>query len=154
MNDSTTTTTNNSTTSTTSTPLDAASVDGTPFSVLLSQAVKLKSAQDATLKCKFESFPTFYQNSIYPRDDVKRARGDDSSGGGGTRNNNIVLSFEQRMENAMSFKQCGNVNYQHGKYSDAMVNYEKAMAVFRYLVNTNPNWKNEVRVRKYMYYTY
>ena len=54
-------------------PLDAM-VDGTPFSVLFSRAVKLKSAQEADLRSKFESFPSFYQNSIFPREEVRKAR--------------------------------------------------------------------------------
>jgi len=44
-------------------PLDV-EVNGTPMSVLLGQAVKLKSAQEKPLRKVFDSFPTFYQNSI------------------------------------------------------------------------------------------
>ena len=41
-------------------PLDT-KVDGTPFSVLLSQAVKLKKAQEAPLRSKYDALPSFYR---------------------------------------------------------------------------------------------
>jgi len=108
-------------------PLDT-KVNGTPFSVLLSQAVKLKSAQEAPLRSKFNSFPTFYQNSIFPRDQVDEARGKD---------------FEGRMEDAGRFKNMGNSALKELRYQDAITCYEMALGVFKYLVNTNPNWKTE-----------
>ena len=37
----------------------SATVDGTPFSVLMSQAIKMKSAQEAPTRSKYDQFPTF-----------------------------------------------------------------------------------------------
>ncbi len=108
-------------------PLDAM-VDGTPFSVLFSRAVKLKSAQEAHLRSKFESFPSFYQNPIFPREEFSKAREQD---------------FEDRYKDGVGFKNLRNEKFKDLKYEDAIASYEMALAVFRYLVNTNPSWKNE-----------
>lgn len=109
-------------------PFDA-KVDGKPISVLISQAVKLKTAQAATLRTMFESYPVFYQNSIYPREEVTIARG---------------RSFEGRMDDAIRFKRNGNRAYQELRFADSIRYYEMAIAVFKFLENTNIKWKTEV----------
>lgn len=105
-------------------------VDGKPFSVLISQAVKLKTAQAATLRSTFDSYPVFYQNSIYPREEVIFARG---------------KIFDDRMSDATRLKHDGNRAYQELRFLDSIRQYEMAIAVFKYLENKNLKWKTEVR---------
>ena len=104
-------------------------VDGTPFSVLLDQAVQMKKAQCASLRTKYDSHPKFYQNSIFPFPEVLMAR---------------EHTFEERMNAAINVKQQGNDEFQKCHFSEAMSLYEKALSVFKYIENHNPNWKSEV----------
>ena len=141
-------------------PLDT-KVDGTPFSVLLSQAVKLKTAQEAPLRSKYDALPSFYQNSIFPREQVIVARSltmhmdmipvdtdetDLDGDGYGNGNGNFDDGKEgtkTRMGEALRMKLEGNKAFQCGSFGDAMMHYEMAISVFRYLVNTNASWRNE-----------
>ena len=104
-------------------------VDGTPFSVLMDRAVKLKSSQFSSQRSKWDSYPSFYQNTVFPREEaVDEARG---------------LDFNDRLASATRLKDEGNSSFQDGNLDEALVKYESALAVFRYLVNINPSWKNE-----------
>ena len=49
-------------------------VNGTPFNVLMQQAVKMKTAQSAPDRNKFDKWPRFYQNSVFAKEDVIAAR--------------------------------------------------------------------------------
>jgi hypothetical protein len=111
--------------------MDSTKIDGTPFSVLMSQAIKMKTAQDAPSRSIYDKYPTFYKNSLYPRDEVILARG---------------KNFEQRMTHAAHFKHEGNQAMKDDQYIDAITKYEMALSVFKYLENTNPTWKNQVSV--------
>ena len=109
-------------------------VDGTPFSVLLDQAVKIKKAQCASLRTKFDSYPKFYQNSIFPLEEVIQARDD-------------TISFDERLNAAKNIKNQGNIAFQQSHFPEAISQYEKTLSVFKYLENHNPNWKTEVSIR-------
>ena len=109
--------------------MDKIDVDGVPFSVLMDRAVKLKSMQMSEGRKKWDAFPSFYQHSIFPNDEVDAARN--------------LSDFNERLAVASQIKDEGNVAYQEGRLSDALLHYEKALSVFRYLENTNPEWKNE-----------
>lgn len=109
--------------------MDNVSIDGTPFSVLMSQAVKLKTAQDAPSRSIYDTYPSFYKNSIFPSDKVIDSRN---------------KPFVQRMKDAVKWKLEGNIAMKEGNFIDAITNYEIALSVFKYLENCNPNWKTEV----------
>ena len=66
-------------------------LNGTPFSVLVGQAARLKSARDEPDRSKYVSFPTFYQNSIFHQKEVIEAR--------------AGRTFEGRIEAAMALKE-------------------------------------------------
>ncbi len=109
--------------------MDSVSIDDTPFSVLMSQAVKLKTAQDAPLRSKYDTYPSFYKNSIFPRDEVIDSRN---------------KPFVQRIKDAVKWKEEGNKAMEEGNFIDAITKYEIALSVFKYLENCNANWKTEV----------
>ena len=121
---------------TTGVPLNT-EVNGIPFSILMSQAAKLKTAQAAPSRSKFDSFPSFYQHSIYPQEKVLLARKKD---------------FHERMIDAIGFKNKGNKAFKRGDFEDAITHHEMAIAVFKYLKNTNPEWQTEVRRESELYY--
>ena len=104
-------------------------IDGTPFSVLLDRAVKIKSSQSAALSSKYNALPTFVQCSIFPSDEVINAR-------------NLVI-FSERLNTAMTWKEEGNASYRDGQFDDALEKYKMALSLFRHVENSNPNIKNE-----------
>lgn len=111
--------------------MSSASIDGTPFSVLMSQAIKLKSAQEAPRRSIYDNkYPTFYKNSMFPHEEVLHAR--------------EKKLFRDRMKDAIRMKEEGNSRFEEGNYLDAIHKYEMAVSVFKYLENVNPNWKTEV----------
>mmetsp|Transcript_39421 Transcript_39421/g.80858 ORF Transcript_39421/g.80858 Transcript_39421/m.80858 type:complete len:395 (+) Transcript_39421:1641-2825(+) len=102
---------------------------GTPFSVLMNQAFRLKNAQLASSRSTFDSYPTFYQNSLFPQPEIVALRSSSS--------------FEERLEGASKIKEEGNAAYYNNEYGDAVQKYEMAISVFRYLQNTNLDWKSK-----------
>ena len=110
--------------------MEDVNVEGIPFSVLMDRAVKLKQLQTKNESLKFNSYPSFYANTIFPaNDDVMAAR--------------KQCTFSKRLETANQMKQEGNTNFRDGRLDDALNKYEMALSVFRYLENTNPQWKSE-----------
>ena len=104
-------------------------VDGTPFSVLFDRAVKLKQIQTKSERIRYDSYPAFLASTIYPNDEVAAAR--------------LLPTFTQRLEATNDMKQEGNTAFRDGRLKEALTKYESAIAVFRYLENTNENWKKE-----------
>lgn len=110
--------------------MDKIDIDGTPFSVLMDRAVKLKTKQVGEERRRYDKMPSFYQHSIFPHEDVIAARNLDD--------------FDARLAAAGELKSTGNSAFNEGRFGDALFQYEKALSVFRYLENSNPNWKNQV----------
>jgi tetratricopeptide (TPR) repeat protein len=112
-------------------PLDSGVLNDTPISVILSQAVKIKSAQQASLRKDFDNLPNFLQNTIFSSDEISQIR---------------QKSFEDRLDEAYGLKNQGNSYYQAGKFYEAKAVYESAISIFRFLTNINPSWK-EIGIR-------
>ena len=104
-------------------------VDGTPFSILMDRAVKIKNLQSKRDRVKYDAFPAFYANTIYPNNDVSAAR--------------RCSSFQERLDAAYHMKEAGNNAFREEYFHVAMDKYGMAVSVFRYLENTNPNWKSQ-----------
>jgi len=104
-------------------------VDGTPFSVLFDRAVKLKQLQTKNERIKYDSYPAFLANTLYEGEEVAAAR--------------LLPTFAERLEAANDMKQEGNTAFRDGRLQEALTKYETAVAIFRYLENTNDNWKKE-----------
>jgi hypothetical protein len=109
--------------------LESIDVDGTPFSVLMDRAVKLKNLQSKHDRIKYDARPSFYQNTIFPNDDVASAR--------------QLGKFDERLAAANHFKEEGNSSFRDGRLHDALIKYEMAASVFRFLENNNPEWKSQ-----------
>ncbi|GFH51817.1 hypothetical protein CTEN210_08293 [Chaetoceros tenuissimus] len=115
-------------------PFEKATVNGTPMSVIFDQAVKLRTARDAALRSNFDKLPIFLQNSwIYRELSEKRD-----------------LPFDSRIDLANSFKLEGNEKVKEGLFSEALTLYEKSFALFRWVENTNPNWRNDTIKDEFM----
>ena len=113
----------------------------TPFSDLMSKAVKLKGHQQAKLRTVFDSWPSYFQHSLFMQDSVISAR---------------ALPFQERLSTALMMKNKGNEHCGKGDMEEAIAEYEKALAVFVYCENQDVNWKNkgiedkDIRVTEYI----
>jgi len=103
-------------------------VDGTPFSVILSRAVKLKSLQMAEFRSTYDSYPEFYRNTIFSQDDIIHIR---------------TKSFQTQIDYANTLNDEGRDAFKRNEFLQAYAKYELSLSVFRYLHNKNSNWKNE-----------
>ena len=108
-------------------------IDGVPFSIMMDRAVKLKQLQTKDERLQYNSYPSFYANTIFPHDDVLVARS--------------LSTFNEKLQAANHMKEEGNAAFREGCLQDALNKYEMAMSVFRYLQNTNPHWKSDGIIR-------
>lgn len=131
----------------------------------MQQAVKIKGAQMKDMRKKFDEYPTFYQNSMFHKDDVTCVRFEphpwhDDAHVGKEQNTHAfiqragiprtdrhdpntvpttpacrTLPFADRMDGAMKLKDKGNAFFKEGKLVDAQFKYEEAAGIFRYCLN-------------------
>jgi len=109
-----------------------AEVNGTPFSVLMQQAVKMKTAQSEPFKRTFESWPRFYQNSVFSKEDIVslREKGD----------------FGELMARAKEIKEDANKKVTSSNGNEVMEAnhlYEQALSLFKWATNDDPKWKEK-----------
>jgi len=76
----------------------------------------------------FDSWPAFYQHTLFMRGPVLELRG---------------LPLAERLAQAMALKDCGNERFKARALSEAIHLYEQAAGVFRYATNTDPDWKSK-----------
>lgn len=103
-------------------------VDGTPFSVILSRAAKLKTLQLAEFRSKYDSFPEFYRNTMFSQDDIKLIR---------------TQSCQTQIDYANALNEEGRQAFIRNDFCLAYSKYEVTLSIFRYLHNKNSNWRNE-----------
>mmetsp|Transcript_8174 Transcript_8174/g.26793 ORF Transcript_8174/g.26793 Transcript_8174/m.26793 type:complete len:560 (-) Transcript_8174:197-1876(-) len=109
--------------------LDDAKIGDTPFSVLMQQAVKLKSHIHKIDRVKFDRWPKFYQNSAFVRDEQRLER---------------KLPYAERMVVAQSYKKAGDEHFVTRKdYLQASLNYEWALGLFKWATPVDENWRNK-----------
>ncbi|ETV71185.1 hypothetical protein, variant [Aphanomyces astaci] len=101
---------------------------GTPFGNLMAEAVKLKGAQQATLRPVWDSWPQYFQHSMFMQDPIVSGR---------------EKPFDERLRLATEIKVQGNVHFAKGEFEEAVAQYEKALALFKYCENTDPDWKKK-----------
>ena len=106
----------------------SSSLGGTPFNVLMQQAGKMKSKQGEVFRKKYDSYPLWYQHSMFSNEEVLEAR---------------TLEYEERMKAAVVMKSRGNKSLQDGELYDAMHDYERALAVFNWIENLKEDWKRK-----------
>ncbi|KAJ0406828.1 hypothetical protein P43SY_008850 [Pythium insidiosum] len=99
-----------------------------PFGDLMSKAVKLKGYQQAQLRTRFDSWPQYFQHSMFMQESVTSVR---------------EKPFEEKMTHAEAMKAKGNEHFGNGILDEAVAEYEKALAIFKYAENTDPGWKKK-----------
>ncbi|OWZ12904.1 hypothetical protein PHMEG_00013855 [Phytophthora megakarya] len=99
-----------------------------PFADLMTKAVKLKGAQQAQLRTQFDSWPQYFQHSLFMQESVVTVR---------------TKPFAERITAAEEMKMTGNAHFNTEAFEEAVAEYEKALAVFKYLENKDPGWKKK-----------
>jgi hypothetical protein len=99
-----------------------------PFGNLMAEAVKLKSAQQAQLRPIWDAWPQYFQHSMFMQEPILSLR---------------EKTFDQRMEAAKDIKDNGNKLFAKGQYEEAVAQYEKALSIFKYCENIDPDWKKK-----------
>ncbi|KAG7388060.1 hypothetical protein PHYPSEUDO_013179 [Phytophthora pseudosyringae] len=99
-----------------------------PFADLMTKAVKLKGAQQAQLRTQFDSWPQYFQHSLFMQESVVTVR---------------AKPFPERIAAAEGMKAAGNAHFNAEAHEEAVAEYEKALAVFKYLENKDPGWKKK-----------
>merc|ERR1712159_919536 len=103
--------------------------DAAQFGNIMQHAMKIKGAQMEQDRKKFETWPTFLQNSMWERnEETLRLRS---------------LPAAERLEGAAALKEEGNEHFRKKKYASAVECYEAAVGAFRYAKQLDPDWKNK-----------
>ena len=105
-----------------------AKIEGTPFGVLMQQAVKLKTHVHKVDRVKFDRWPKFYQNSAFIKDEQRAER---------------ELPFFERMEVARGYKAKADGFLRGGDPMQATINYEFAVGLFVWATTLDANWRKK-----------
>ena len=105
-------------------------MDGTPFEIVLQQAAKLKTDQLSIYRRKYDSFPLWYQHSLFSIDFIINAR--------------KTMEFEELYQLSQTLKDSGNSYFEEGDVHAAINEYEKGLSLFKYLQPTREDWKKRV----------
>ena len=98
------------------------------FGEMMQHAVKIKGAQMSSLRPTFDAYPTFFQNTLFLREDVRKLRD---------------LPWPERFAGAMKLKGEGNAKFKEKDFVAAQNKYEEAVGVVKYVKNSNPEWKTK-----------
>lgn len=96
--------------------------------LVLQQAIKLKGAQMEQQRRAFDSWPAFYQNTLFMSGAVLQLR---------------ELPVEERLKRARTLKDEGNEQFRAQAFTAAIELYEQAAGAFRYARHTDPDWKQK-----------
>ena len=105
-------------------------MDDAPFDVIMQQAAKLKTEQLAVNRRKYDSYPMWYQHSLFSIDDVIEARN--------------TLDFPNLYKYGLELKERGNAEFKDDNMLGAMNEYEKSLSLFKWLRPLREDWKKRV----------
>ena len=92
-----------------------------PLNDLIQQAVKIKGAQSQQLRRVFDSYPEYLQNTLF-----------------------VTEREEEEIElKALEYKKTAASFIQEKDYLSAYKEYEKAIGLFKYIINTDKDWKSK-----------
>jgi hypothetical protein len=100
------------------------------FNHLLQQAAILKTEQLSVDRRRFDSYPEWYQHSMFANPETKNARHN--------------FSGKDRILAAAAHKEEGNKQLAIGDFNFALLSYGDALGLFQWLENADPDWKKKV----------
>ena len=102
-----------------------------PFTEIMRQAAALKTHHDSFLRKRYDSWPPWYQNSMFSTAEVESARKKD---------------FSQRFKFAIECKESGNSYFKQSSYYDAISQYERAVSIFKWVQPLDEKWREKVNI--------
>lgn len=100
------------------------------FNHILQQAAALKTEQLAVDRRKFDSYPEWYQHSMFASAIDRDIRD--------------TAAFEIRMQTAQAYKNNGTDALYQKDYNYALICYGQALGLFKWLKNSDAEWKKKV----------
>eukprot|EP01038_Epipyxis_sp_PR26KG_P010231 gene10231-13763_t len=101
----------------------------TPFQVLFQRAATLKTASQAVFRKKYNSYPPWYQHSLFSQQDIINAR--------------KLSQFDELYEFSSTCKIIGNQYFESGDYMEAIDQYERALSLFKWIESMEEDWKRK-----------
>ena len=135
--------------------LDNVTIGGTPFNVLMQQAIALKTEHLAVDRRRYDSWPTWLRNSLIVSDvstsplpqwppvlillalllqETKALR--------------TLRSFSDRLSVADRWKDVGNERYRDEDFDGAIVLYERALGLWEWVETSVADWRRTVSRRR------
>mmetsp|Transcript_32224 Transcript_32224/g.70583 ORF Transcript_32224/g.70583 Transcript_32224/m.70583 type:complete len:198 (+) Transcript_32224:623-1216(+) len=100
----------------------------TEFGSMMQHAIKLKGAQMEAERRRFDSWPEFFQSTMWMRGEPLELR---------------KLPLKQRLPAAVAIKEKGNAHFREKRFEQAIESYEQALGSFRYAKQLDPDWKKK-----------
>jgi len=100
----------------------------TDFGNMMQHAMKIKGAQMEQDRKKFETWPQYFQNTLWMQGRAIELR---------------ELPVTERLEPAKELKDKGNAHFREKRFSEAVEQYEQALGSFRYAKQHDEGWKKK-----------
>jgi len=100
----------------------------TEFGDMMQHAMKIKGAQMEQDRKKFETWPSFFQNTMWMQGRALELR---------------ELPVSTRLPEAVKLKEAGNAHFREKRFTPAIEQYEQALGSFKYLKQLDPDWKKK-----------
>ena len=105
------------------------SQDGRTFQDYFQQAALLRQHSQAPFRRRYDSFPPWYQSTLYASDEICAVRS--------------CEDLEEILDFCYKAKTRANSLYTQENYIDAKFEYEQILGMFNYLVPTDPDWQKK-----------
>lgn len=100
----------------------------TDFGNMMQTAMKIKGHQMEQDRRKFETYPQFFQNSMWMKGEALTLR---------------ELPVAERLPGATKLKEAGNELFKQQHFSEAVEQYEQALGSFKWLKQLDDDWKKK-----------
>ncbi len=99
------------------------------FNELLQEAAKIKGAQMATMRTEFDSWPVFFQNTLFHGESIEVVK------------EGRKLPCKERISTVKKVKDEGTSAFQDLDFNTACTKYEHALAMIHYVYPNRKDWK-------------
>ena len=103
-------------------------IEGTPFSVLMEQAVKLKSESGKPFRRRYDTLPRYVQESMFASDEFQQLQS---------------LPFFERYEVSYQLNEEGKAHFLKGDFHTSILKFQESLSLWHFVRNTAPEWKTK-----------
>ncbi len=100
----------------------------TPLPVLMEQAMAMKESQLKEDRRRFDSWPSWYRNSLYSDDEILEYR-------------KPSVSFDEKLSFVDQCKDKAKIYFKESYFDNAIFEYEKALGIFNWIEHRSYNSK-------------